>query len=178
MTRGALKADQFRMKLPLPPESCGAALECKNDPLLARCNYTPGEGDGDDCIYITDCNEGGKLYIKPFVIHENVRMLDAETLDGQFDFCAETEDKTPEEYVYQSGQEKHIRFGLPVDRGRVGNTGIGCNEYNSRVIIGCTFILTSFDSSGAALGSNNLLRYVWKPRTEYVRMNVKFKADY
>lgn len=103
MTRGALKADQFRMKLPLPPESCGAALGCKDDPLLAKCNYIPGEGEGDDCIYVTDCNEGGKLFIKPFVVHEEVSMLETETLDGQFDFCAETEDKTPEEYVYQKG---------------------------------------------------------------------------
>lgn len=172
MTRGALLKNQFRLKV--PDVICTDDFMCNgkidySKPQLAPCGNTHS-----DCIYITECNKGGKLLIKPWVIHDDIISGDVLELEGKADICnIDATEYGAKEYLDKGGQT--VTTTIPV-RNSASESLLGKGEsFNNRIIIGCTFILTSFDGTGQATGSNNILREAFTPRKEYVKMNVKFE---
>lgn len=171
MTRGALLKNQFRLKV--PDIICNDNFMCNGNyikPQLASC----GNEDLNNCRYITQCNNGGKLLIKPWVIHDTIIAGDVLELEGKANICnIDDSEYEVKDYLDKGGQTVTTTIAVK-NSSSTGLPGTDDN-FNNRIIIGCTFILTSFDSTGQATGSNNLLREAFIPKKEYVKMNIKFE---
>lgn len=160
LKRGAVKKGQYKLKV--PGENCMDAIAtCPTAPSSgsyktygANCNSNDA-----DCTYITECNEGGALMIKPWIVHKNVVTGDIIELKGQGSICRDDSFQLqPLDYVNQSGQTGEYEF--------VVNPG-----FSSRVTIGFTCLLNSW-ANDYIFESNNLENYMFQPSIEYVKMSL------
>lgn len=160
LKRGAVKKGQYKLKV--PGETCMDEIEtCAMEPSSesyktygANCS-----SNNADCTYITKCNEGGALMIKPWIVHKNVVTGGIIELKGQGTVCRDSSFQLqPLDYVNLAGQTGECEF--VVDPG-----------FSSRVTIGFTCLLNSW-SSDYILESNNLENYVFSPIIEYVKMSL------
>ena len=143
---------------------CGG--EDKNPPPEDKPN-TDGEEQQPEqekkkCKLLTGCNKGGALYIKPWVVGAKKLVGDTIVFHGNADVCKLESTASPKEYV-EKGEEQTATITIPAD------------TFAFRAVIGCTFILNSFNQSEAIVGQKNVEKYVFNPQTEYVKMTIDVK---
>lgn len=160
LKRGAVREGLYKLKV--PTESCIDTIStCQTEPSSSDYKTYGASCDSNEseCTYITDCNEGGALMIKPWIVHKSIVTGDIIELKGQGTICKDDSFQSePLDYVNQAGQSGEHEF--------VVNPG-----FSSRVTIGFTCLLNSW-ASDYVLESNNLENYMFQPSIEYVKMSL------
>lgn len=180
LKRGAVRAGQYRIKpntdyceSDIPPCAPGLVTQVSNtlSPIPEVWTYgVTCDADYTKCPTLTDCNEGGALYCKPWIVGAQFNQAPAaigtvQSIAGDGPICRnldEIENQSIQDYVNSADTSHTKSWEFDVD-----------NKYGMRIVAGCTLILNSYDTTTAFTDLSNLQAYMFTPILEPVLIEIE-----